>query len=163
MIGFDVRLNDKQNAVDITLNIAEGEPVRVAAVNFVGFEVIPPDAFELLQKRIRLEVGQPRDRQVVVSAHEAALNALRDHGYPYSSITVKEDVGKDGRSATLTFEAVPGQRSYFGPVEVVGNQRVSDSVIRRGLAYKEGDLYNRRLVRETQRRLYATRLFQFVK
>ncbi|PYR47156.1 MAG: hypothetical protein DMF89_19740 [Acidobacteria bacterium] len=162
VIGFDVRLNDKQNAVDITLNIAEGEPVRVAAVNFVGFEVIPPDAFELLQKRIRLEVGQPRDRQVVVSAHEAALNALRDHGYPYSSITVKEDVGKDGRSATLTFEAVPGQRSYFGPVEVVGNQRVSDSVIRRGLAYKEGDLYNRRLVRETQRRLYATRLFQFV-
>ena len=37
--GFDVKLNDKQDAVDVTVTIDEGEPVRVAAVNFVGFDV----------------------------------------------------------------------------------------------------------------------------
>ena len=40
--GFDVKLNDKQDAVDVTVTIAEGEPVKVAAVDFVGFDVIPP-------------------------------------------------------------------------------------------------------------------------
>ena len=36
--GFDVKLNDKQDAVDIAVTIAEGEPVRVAAIHFVGFD-----------------------------------------------------------------------------------------------------------------------------
>ena len=36
--GFDVRLNDKQDAVDVTLTISEGEPVLVAAIEFVGFD-----------------------------------------------------------------------------------------------------------------------------
>ena len=36
--GFDVKLNDKQDAVDVTVTIVEGEPVKVAAINFVGFD-----------------------------------------------------------------------------------------------------------------------------
>jgi outer membrane protein insertion porin family len=39
--GFDVKLNDKQDQVDITLNISEGEPIVVDAVNFEGFDAIP--------------------------------------------------------------------------------------------------------------------------
>src|SRR5215210_6157323 len=41
--GFDVKLNDKQDQVDLTVTIAEGEPVRVAALEFTGFDVIPPE------------------------------------------------------------------------------------------------------------------------
>src|SRR5437762_10589038 len=36
--GFDVKLSAKQDSVDITLNIAEGDPVKVAAVTFIGFD-----------------------------------------------------------------------------------------------------------------------------
>src|SRR5437879_10550011 len=38
--GFDVKLNDKQDAVDITMTIAEGAPVKVASIDFTGFDVI---------------------------------------------------------------------------------------------------------------------------
>src|SRR5438067_10945615 len=57
--GFDVKLNDKQDQVDITLNIAEGDPVKVAAIEFDGFDVIPPDHFAQLKKQIPLKIGQP--------------------------------------------------------------------------------------------------------
>ena len=50
--GFDVRLNDKQDAVDVTLTISEGEPVRVAAVEFAGFDSIPPDHLDALKQRV---------------------------------------------------------------------------------------------------------------
>src|SRR5213592_3042583 len=63
--GFDVKLNDKQDAVDVTLTIVEGEPVRVAAVTFEGFDVIPPDRLNRLRKTAPLKLGQPRDRQLV--------------------------------------------------------------------------------------------------
>ena len=39
--SFDVKLNNEQDAVDLTVTISEGEPVTVAAVNFIGFDAIP--------------------------------------------------------------------------------------------------------------------------
>ena len=159
--GFDVKLNDKQDAVDLTVTIAEGEPVKVAALKFSGFDVIPPAHLDDLKKRVPLKVGQPRDRQLVVTTHEMALNELRDHGYPYAKVATSEDDGPDGKSATLTFTAEPGTLAHFGPVEIAGNKSVGEHVIRRELTFKPGDLYQRSLVQDSQRRLYGLELFQF--
>jgi len=159
--NFDVKLNDKQDAVDVTLTIAEGDPVTVASIEFVGFDVIPPAHFSDLKSRVPIKVGQPRDRQLVVSAHEMAVNELRDHGYPYSKVPTAEDAAANARQVALTFTAEPGTLSHFGPVEITGNKSVSDNVIRRELAFKPGDLYRRSIVQESQRRLYGLELFQF--
>ena len=40
--GFDVQLNDEQDAVELTVSVAEGEPVLVTAVDFTGFEDVRP-------------------------------------------------------------------------------------------------------------------------
>src|SRR3954462_1338859 len=58
--GFDVKLNDKQDAVDLTVTIAEGEPVVVKAIEFSGFDAIPAAHLDDLRKRAPLKVGQPR-------------------------------------------------------------------------------------------------------
>src|SRR5438045_4391050 len=116
--GFDVKLNDKQDAVDITMTIAEGEPVKVASIDFTGFDVIPPAHFNDLKKNIPLKVGAPRDRQLVVATHEMAVNELRDHGFPYSKVGTSEDDGPTGKTAALTFGAEPGQLAHFGPVDI---------------------------------------------
>src|SRR5437773_7923340 len=55
--GFDVKLNDKQDAVDLTVTIAEGEPVKVAAIDFVGFDVIPPSHLDKMKSDAPLKVG----------------------------------------------------------------------------------------------------------
>jgi outer membrane protein insertion porin family len=157
--GFDVKLNDKQDEVDLTVTISEGDPVKVAAVNFIGFDIIPANHFADLEKRAPIKPGQPRDRQLVLSTHEMALNELKDHGYPYAKVNTDED--NEGKQATITFTAEPGKIAHFGPVEVTGNQSVSDRVIERELTYKPGDLYRRSVVQDSQRRLYGLELFQF--
>src|SRR5438067_76234 len=159
--GFDVKLNDKQDQVDVTLTIAEGEPVRVAAVVFDGFDVIPQDRLNRLKKGAPLKLGQPRDRQLVVTTHEMALNELKDHGYPYAKVSTHEESGTDGKQATLTFTAEPGKLARFGPTQIQGNKSVSDHVIERELTFKAGDLYRRSIVQDSQRRLYGLELFQF--
>src|SRR5439155_27257123 len=95
--GFDVKLNDKQDEVDLTITIAEGEPVKVAAIDFVGFDEIPAAHLAELKKNLPLKVGAPRDRQLVVATHEMALNELRDHGFPYAKVATAEDNGADGK------------------------------------------------------------------
>ena len=159
--GFDVKLNDKQDAVDITVTITEGEPIRVAAINFAGFEVIPPEHFDLLQKQLPIRVGYARDRQLVVQAHELALNELKDHGYPYAKVETGEDIGPDGRMASLTFTAEPGKLTHIGAIEIQGNKAVGARVIERQLTFKSGDLYQRSTLQDSQRRLYGLELFQF--
>jgi outer membrane protein assembly complex protein YaeT len=160
--GFDVKLNSKQTSVDVTLTIDEGDPVKVAAITFDGFDIIPDKHLKTLKSTLPLQVGEPRDRQLVVSSHEAALNELRDHGYPYAKVTTDEDDGPNGKSATIVFTAQPGPVAHFGPVEIAGNQSVSDHVIARELTFKPGALYQRSLVQNSQRRLYGMELFQFV-
>src|SRR6476646_8524367 len=159
--GFDVKLNDKQDAVDVTLNIAEGEPMTVAAIHFEGFDAIPPEHLAQLKKQVPLKVGQPRDRQLVVSTHEMAQNELKDHGFPYARVSTRED-NPSGKQATLTYSAEPGKLAHFGPVEIQGNKSVSDRVIERQLTFKPGDLYRRSIVQDSQRRLYGMELFLFV-
>src|SRR5580704_2020683 len=129
--GFDVKLNDKQDAVDLTVTIAEGQPVTIAAVNFVGFDVLPAGRLDNLKKQTALKVAQPRDRQLVVSTREMALNEFRDNGYPYAKVTTSEDDGADGRAATLTFTGEPGKIAHFGPMQIQGNKSVSNRVIER--------------------------------
>ena len=144
------------------MTIAEGEPVKVAAIDFVGFDVIPPAHLDDLKKRVPLKVGQPRDRQLVVATHEMALNELKDHGFPYAQGRHRRRRRRDGKQATLTFTAEPGKIAHFGPVEIAGNKSVGERIIRRELTFKPGDLYQRSLVQDSQRRLYGMELFQFV-
>jgi outer membrane protein assembly complex protein YaeT len=160
--GSDAKLNDKKDAVDITITVSEGEPVKVAAIDFAGFDVIPATHLADLKKRTPIKVGQPRDRQFVVTTHELALDELRDHGFPYAKVTTKEDSGPGAKQVSLSFVAEPGKIAHFGPVEISGNKSVGENVIRRELAYKPGDLYRRSLVQDTQRSLYRMELFQFV-
>jgi outer membrane protein assembly complex protein YaeT len=159
---FDVKLNNKQDAVDVTLTIDEGQPVKIAAVEFRGFEGIPEQHLQQLKRQVPLTVGEARDRAEVTAAHEMAVNELRDHGFPYARVATDENDGDTGKDATIVFTAQPGTLAHFGQVEIAGNNSVSDRVIQRQLTFKPGDLYRRSVVQDSQRRLYAMELFQFV-
>jgi outer membrane protein assembly complex protein YaeT len=162
VLGYDVKLNDKQDRVDITVTIEEGQPVKVAAIDLVGFDVIPPDHLAEMMKKVPLKVGAPRDRQLVVTTHEMAVNELKDHGFPFAKVATAEDDGPDGKQAKLTFTAEPGKVADFGSIEISGNKTVSPNIIQRELSFKPGDLFRRSKIQESQRRLYGMELFQFV-
>lgn len=160
--GVDARPNARQDAVNITLTIDEGQPVVVTALRFVGFDAVPPDRLKALDASSALKVGQPRARQQVAATRELALNELREAGYAYARVTFEEDDGPSGKAAQITFKAEPGPVARFGAVEVMGNRGVNEQLIRRQLRYQPGDRYRRSLVQESQRRLYRLELFQFV-
>jgi outer membrane protein assembly complex protein YaeT len=159
--GFDVKLSERQDAVDVIITIAEGDPLKVASIEFVGFDKVPPEHFATLKAQAPLKTDQPRDRQLVVSTHEMAVNELRDHGFPYAKVATAEQPAANAKAVVVTYTAETGPLAHFGPIEVAGNQSVSDNVIRRELTYKPGDLYRRSVVQDSQRRLYGLELFQF--
>src|SRR5687768_16842229 len=86
--SFDVKLNAAQDKVDVTLDITEGEPIRVTAIELRGFDVLEPDDQQVLLDTLPLQPNRPLDRQLAVASRERALNTLRDNGYPYAEVTL---------------------------------------------------------------------------
>jgi outer membrane protein insertion porin family len=159
--SFDVKLSEDQKSVDLTVNIAEGEPVVAEQVELVGFEPVPVRRRTFFERRLPMRAGQPLDRALIQSARESALDLFRDQGYPYATVRWTERPGSNERKRVLTLTADPGPLSYHGALEVQGNSSVADSVIERQLAFKPGDLYRQSRLLESQRKLYSLEVFQF--
>jgi outer membrane protein insertion porin family len=159
--GVDVALNDAKDKVAITVEINEGEPVIVENVIFDGL-TIPADHLERLQARLPIAAGKPRDQRLILASHDMAVAELRDHGFPYGSVRIVERPGSSDTRVQLTLAADAGPQAVFGPISIEGDVSVDEDVIRRELAFDEGDLYQLSRITETQRRIYSLELFQFV-
>ena len=158
--SFDVKLNDKQDQVDVVVRISEGQPTLVAGIDLTGFDVLPPREQRALRFGLPLQENKPLDRQLAVASRERALNSLRDNGYPYAEVDISQQ-GAGANQVRVGFAATPGLLAHFGPVEIDGEKSVAEHIVRRQLTYKEGDLFSRREMRESQRKLYNMELFQF--
>src|SRR5688500_15719664 len=158
--SFDVKLNDEQTAVAISLNISEGEPVRAERIEYQGFDMLQPARRERLERRLPLQPGQPLDRALLSASREAALDLFRDSGYPYASVRVEEGQGGTDRSRVIVLRAEAGPLAQVGEIEISGNSSVSEDVVRRHLSFKAGDQYRLNRPQGSQRKLGSTELFQ---
>jgi outer membrane protein assembly complex protein YaeT len=159
--SFDVKLNDKQDAVDVTVNIDEGQPVLVELVEYVGFESVPPARLAELRSRGALRGGAPLDRALAQALRESALDEVKENGFPYATVRLTERPGQNERSRVLTLTATPGTLARIGAIEISGNTSVSDEVVKRQLTFRPNWRYRLSQVQESQRKLYGLETFQF--
>ena len=159
--SYDVKLNDKQDAVDVTVNVEEGQPIVVEAIEYVGFDVLPAGELDELKARIALKQQAPLDRAVAQASREAALDEVKDHGYPYATVRITERPGGSDRARVLTLTATPGTLARYGEIAVEGNTSVSDNVVTRQLTFRPNRRFRLSQLQESQRRLYSLETFQF--
>jgi outer membrane protein assembly complex protein YaeT len=157
---LDLQFNDTQDKVKIRFVITEGEPVIVESLTFAGVGPIPENRMRVIRQRFPVKEGSPRDIAAIRAGHELAVRGLRDRGFPYATVTVREAAGSAPRTVALTYDASPGPKAIFGPIEISGNNTVSDDVIRRQLLYKPGDLFRESLLLASQRKLSTLGLFE---
>jgi outer membrane protein assembly complex protein YaeT len=162
VVKVDVQLNETKDKVALTVEIAEGEPIIVSNIAFEGLDGIPADHRERLQSQLPLKAGAPRDQRLILASHDMVVAELRDHGFPYGSVRMVERPEAEARRVQLVVAADTGPESVFGPITIEGIASVDEEVIRRELAFDEGDQYQLSRLTESQRRLYSLELFQFV-
>ncbi|HET7695759.1 MAG TPA: BamA/TamA family outer membrane protein [Vicinamibacterales bacterium] len=159
--SFDVKMSDKQDAVDVTVNIEEGEPIVVEALEYQGFEVLPPGELDELKGRLPLKTSAPLDRALAQASRETALDEVKDHGYPYATVRLTERPGTTERARVVTLATTPGTLARYGEIDVEGNTSVSDNVVVRQLTFRPNRRFRLSQLQESQRRLYSLETFQF--
>ncbi|MBV2169534.1 MAG: outer membrane protein assembly factor BamA, partial [Bdellovibrio sp.] len=134
---------DKKN-IYITIRIEEGEQYEVGDVDFAGDILFPKQE---LYEAIKIDDNGVFAYDVLQKDISDLTAKYGDLGYAYANVIPRTAFNAKERKVSLIFEFDKGSKVYFGKINMVGNSKTRDKVIRRELKINEGELYN-----ETRRR-----------
>lgn len=153
-------LDRRGNGFRITFTIEEGEQYRFGSVDIETTLNIDP---ELVGRKVTTKPGKIYDATKVERSVEHVTVEVASRGYAFARVRPRVDRDPVSRVINLTYVIEEGPRVYIERIDIVGNTRTLDEVIRREFRLAEGDAYNRLLVENARKRLQALRFFKSVK
>jgi len=145
----------------VTFKIDEGQQYRVASVEF-NSSIATLDG-NALSSFSRVYVGSLYNAEALEkSVEEMQIEASR-RGYAFAIVRPRGDRNFEAHTVSIVFGIDEGPRTYIERINVRGNTRTRDYVIRREFDISEGDAYNRALVDRAERRLKNLDFFKSVK
>jgi outer membrane protein insertion porin family len=145
----------------VTFKIDEGQQYRVATVDFQT-SIATLDAASM-RSFSRVSVGSVYNAEALEkSVEEMQIEASR-RGYAFAVVRPRGDRNFEAHTVSIVFAIDEGPRTYIERINVRGNTRTRDYVIRREFDLSEGDAYNRALVDRAERRLKNLDFFKSVK
>ncbi len=151
----------ERKGFNVTFKIEEGQQYRVATVNYVS--TIPAFDANTLRGYSRVGVGSVYNAEALEkSVEEMQIEASR-RGYAFAVVRPRGDRNFEAHTVSITFGIDEGPRTYIERINLRGNTRTRDYVIRREFDLSEGDAYNRALVDRAERRLKNLDFFKSIK
>jgi outer membrane protein insertion porin family len=151
-----VSITPDRRDIYITVNIVEGETYTVSEVTLAGQMVVPR---EELQKLIELKPGDVFSREKLAASTKAISDRLGNDGYAFANANAIPNIDKDKRSVAFSIVVDAGRRVYVRRIEVAGNNKTRDEVIRREMRQLEGAYYDASKIQLSRRRIDRTNYF----
>jgi outer membrane protein insertion porin family len=154
-----VSISPDRRDIFITINVSEGEKYTVSGVR-VGKQSIVPQAE--LEGLVRLKPGDVFSRQRLVETQKAIGERLGNEGYAFANVNAVPDIDRDKRTVSFQLLIDPGRRVYVRRINIVGNTKTRDEVVRRELRQLEGAFYDASKIQRSRQRIDRTRYFSEV-
>ena len=154
-----IALSPDKRFLYITLRIEEGEQYRVGQIDFSG-ELLHEKSE--LRRLTQVRSGELFARSRVGKDLFAISDLYRDAGYAYANVNPDTKVDPKTRIVDLTYDVQPGRKTYFERIDVVGNSKTRDKVIRRELRIYEGELFSNAAITQSKSRVNALGYFETV-
>lgn len=151
-----VSITPDKRDIFITVNVAEGEKYTVTEVK-LGGELLVPE--EELRKLITVKPGETFSRSKLTETNKAIGDRLGHDGYAFANVNAIPQMDKDKRAVAFTLMIDPGRRVYVRRINVVGNTRTRDEVVRRELRQLEGSFYDSQKLQLSKQRIDRTGYF----
>jgi outer membrane protein insertion porin family len=136
---------DKKN-IYITIRIDEGERFDVGEINFTG-DLLFTDTE--LSSEVKIKQGEEFNYTTLQSDLSKLQAKYGDLGYAYTNVIPRMRTREKDRQVDITFEIDKGNKVYLGRINMKGNSKTRDKVIRREMEIQEGELYNETRKRES--------------
>jgi len=154
-----VSITPDRERIFITIAITEGPVYRLGELKFGGDLIV---AERELRELLAMRAGDTFSRERIIESVKRITDRLGNDGYSFANVNPVPDVDRDKRVAAFTFFVDPGRRVYVRRVNVVGNSRTQDAVIRRELRQLENSWYSLEKIARSKERLQRTGYFSEV-
>jgi outer membrane protein insertion porin family len=154
-----LRLSRDKQYMYLSIPVDEGPIFTIGTVNFKGDLIGGP---EKNLSKVRVRPGTTFSRTRIAEDRENLSAFYQDQGYAYANVLPLTKVDLDKRTISLTFEVSRGKRAYFERINIRGNSKTRDKVIRREMKISEGELFNNTNLEVSKRRIMALGFFENV-
>lgn len=154
-----VSLLSDRKGIRIDIPVSEGNSYRVGAVSFAGDMEFPE---EELRSAVPLKPGETFRSEDFRRANQKLVDLYGGKGYAFVEVDPKTRIDAEARTVSVEFAIHKGPLVHIGRIDVRGNEKTRDRVVRREMDLAEGDLYNGPSIDRSRRRLERLGFFETV-
>jgi outer membrane protein insertion porin family len=155
----EISITPDKERIYITVNISEGPKYTIGNVQLAGELLLPEDE---LMRLILVRPGDVYSREKLTQSAKAISDRLGSDGYAFANVNAVPDIDKEKLTAAFTFFIDPGRRVYIRKINISGNSRTRDEVIRRELRQLEGAWYDSTRIERSKVRITRLNYFEDV-
>ena len=161
IVSAGAEFDPARNGFIVRFMIEEGEQYRVGTVDVrSNVRAVDPG---LMRAKVRTSPGDVYNAEALEKSVEDMTIEASRQGYAFAQVRPRADRDYEAKRVNLIYTIDDGQRLYIEQINVRGNTRTRDYVIRREFDVAEGDPYNRALINRAERRLRNLGYFKEVK
>jgi outer membrane protein insertion porin family len=153
-------LDEASNQYTVTITVEEGQRYTFGDISIDS--TIPDVNTEQLQPLIETHPGDAYSAKNVEDTIIALTERVAGQGYAFAQVTPRGDRNFENHTISVVYAIDQGTRAYVERIEIRGNARTRDYVIRREFDVSEGDAFNQVLIQRAKRRLEALNFFESV-
>ncbi|MDR0439392.1 MAG: outer membrane protein assembly factor BamA [Candidatus Accumulibacter sp.] len=154
-----VSISPDKKDIYITISITEGERFVVSSVKVAGDLILDEQEF---REAMKVQAGDIFSREAVNESTKAISDKLSGRGYAFANVNVAPEVDKEKRQVAFTVFVDPGRRVYVRRINIGGNTKTRDEVIRQEIRQMEGAWYDDERVKLSRQRIDRTDYFSEV-
>ena len=154
-----VSISDDKKHMFITINISEGEKYKINEVRLAGNLIVPE---EELFKLVTIRENSVFSRKAITKRTENLTNRLGNDGYAFANVNAVPEIDREKREVDLTFFVDPGRRAYVRRINISGNSKTRDEVLRREFRQQESAWISTEKVEQSKARVSRLGYFENV-
>jgi outer membrane protein assembly factor BamA len=152
----------EDQAVRISIRIAEGQPTRITEQTIEGLEPLPEEARQEIVEDLPLNEGDIFTEQDYRQTRSALVGRLQRLSYAYAQISGRAVINPQTNQAEVFFFLDPGPRARFGEIHIVGTDEIDEKFVRNALPIEPGEPYSAAALEEAQVDVYNLGVFSLV-
>jgi outer membrane protein insertion porin family len=155
-----VSISPDKKDIFITLNLTEGEKYTVSEIKLSGPQAVL--SHEEMRKLINIKPGDTLSRDALTQATLKISERLGEDGYAFANVNAVPEVNKEKHQVAFTFVVDPMQRAYIRRINISGNDKTRDEVIRREFRQMESGWFATSKIKKSKQRVDKLDFFEEV-
>src|SRR5574343_622399 len=154
-----VSISPNKENIYLTISQSEGNRYMISSVKVVGEFIVPEEEIRTL---VKIAPGQVFNRDKVNQTVKAITERLGKEGYAFANVNAAPDINREKRLVGFTLFVDPGRRVYVRKVNITGNTKSRDEVVRQDMRQIEDAWYDADKIKLSRERLMRTDFFKQV-